>query len=51
MNVWTGDEKNAGTDANVFIQMFGDQGSTNEIYLDDKKNNFERAHHDVFKVT
>jgi hypothetical protein len=39
----TGDRRGAGTDANVFIQVFGDKGNTSEIKLSNAKNNFERG--------
>ena len=31
----------AGTDADVFITLYGDQGESGAMVLDDKKNNFE----------
>ena len=38
----TGDKRGAGTDANVFITIFGYEGDTGERRLDNSKNNFER---------
>ena len=39
--VFTGTARGAGTDANVFITLYGNLGETGAIMLDDKKNNFE----------
>lgn len=43
ISVYTGDKKNAGTDADVFITLFGTLGSSKEWKLDNSKNNFERG--------
>ena len=37
-----------GTDAGVFVQLFGKDGETEEIKLNNSKNNFERGQTDVF---
>lgn len=51
MTVQTGDIKYAGTDANVFIQICGKNGTaTRKIKLDDARNNFERGATEQFKV-
>ena len=34
MQVWTSGVSGAGTDANVFIQLFGEEGETGRIALD-----------------
>jgi hypothetical protein len=48
----TGDREKAGTDAEVFIQLFGANGSTPEIKLDHPNfNDFEKGHVDVFEIT
>ena len=39
-----------GTDANVFITLFGTAGSTDELMLDTQKNNFEVGSTDVFSI-
>uniref|UniRef100_A0A8D3BN03 Lipoxygenase homology domains 1b n=1 Tax=Scophthalmus maximus TaxID=52904 RepID=A0A8D3BN03_SCOMX len=51
--VFTGDMLGAGTDANVFINIYGENGDTGERYLknSDNLNKFERAQEDVFIVT
>ncbi|XP_068166911.1 lipoxygenase homology domain-containing protein 1 [Antennarius striatus] len=47
----TGDERGAGTDANVFISMFGDYGITPKVHLASKSRTaFERARTDVFRI-
>lgn len=40
--MYTGDKRGAGTDANVYVILFGENGDSGEKYLDDAKNNFER---------
>ena len=51
MTIWTGDIKGAGTDANVFLQMYGEEGKTDEVQLRNKTDNFEKAAIDKFKVS
>ncbi|XP_058493118.1 lipoxygenase homology domain-containing protein 1 [Solea solea] len=50
--VFTGDMLGAGTDANVFINIYGENGDTGERYLknSDNLNKFERGQEDVFIV-
>ena len=48
VSVTTGDRRGAGTDANVYIQVYGKNNKTKEIQLDNPQNNFERAKTDVF---
>ena len=49
--MWTGDVSNSGTDANVFIQMYGVSGKKTEEYkLRNKSDNFEQGAVDKFKV-
>eukprot|EP00854_Cymbomonas_tetramitiformis_P003095 gene3095-3928_t len=45
----TSDTKGAGTDANVFINLFGDSDSGRRR-LDNSKNNFERGQRDEFEI-
>ncbi len=51
VTVWTGDVKGAGTDANVFIQMYGEYGKTEQYQLRNRTDNFETGQEDRFKVT
>ena len=49
--MYTGDEANAGTDANVFINLFGEYGDTGKRQLSKKfKDLFERNQVDDFKI-
>ncbi|XP_072045883.1 lipoxygenase homology domain-containing protein 1-like [Amphiura filiformis] len=51
--VTTSDKKGAGTDANVYINLFGEDGDTGETFLEKSKNNknkFERGDTDEFEV-
>jgi hypothetical protein len=44
--VLTGNDENAGTDARVFLQLFGDKGETDPLLLDTTETNshkFERG--------
>lgn len=53
VNVTTGDVLKAGTDANVFLIIFGENGDSGEIALKDSetyKDKFERNHTDVFTL-
>jgi len=44
----TGDISGAGTDADVFIQMFGDKGDSGVQFFDAKRSAFERGKEDMF---
>uniref|UniRef100_A0A3Q3WIH2 PLAT domain-containing protein n=1 Tax=Mola mola TaxID=94237 RepID=A0A3Q3WIH2_MOLML len=46
----TGDERGAGTDANVFITLFGEYGITPKVHLASSRTAFERAKTDVFRI-
>ena len=51
VTVWTGDVANAGTDARVFLQIYGVNGKkTEEKDLRNKTDNFEQGQVDKFKV-
>ncbi len=53
ISVKTGDERSAGTDANVFIKLFGKDGDTGMLPLkqaENNKNKFERGRTDKFIV-
>jgi lipoxygenase homology domain-containing protein 1 len=50
VNVFTSDLKNAGTDAKVFLMLYGDKGKTDEIELRSKDNDFETGKCDNFKI-
>ncbi|XP_043570379.1 lipoxygenase homology domain-containing protein 1-like [Chiloscyllium plagiosum] len=50
VSVFTGDVKGSGTDADVFINIFGEHGDTGERRLDNDKDNFERGSEDKFTI-
>ena len=51
IKVYTGDVSSAGTDANVFINIFGENGDTGKRQLSKKfKDLFERNQVDDFKL-
>ncbi|MGH0156164.1 UNVERIFIED_CONTAM: hypothetical protein FKN15_047648 [Acipenser sinensis] len=49
--IWTSDIKNAGSDANVFLQIYGEKGKSDEMRLDNNSDNFETGQTDKFMVT
>ena len=51
MAVYTGDVRGAGTNANVFLVMYGENGKSDQFNLRNKSDNFERAQADKFKVS
>ena len=50
VTVYTGDVRGAGTNANVFLVMYGENGKSDRFDLRNKSDNFERAQVDKFKV-
>ncbi|CAK8676643.1 unnamed protein product [Clavelina lepadiformis] len=48
--IWTTDVRNAGTDANVFMQIYGEKGKSDQIPLNNETDNFESGQKDTFKV-
>lgn len=47
MEVFTGDEKKAGTDAEVYLKMYGEKLESTEFHLKESEthmNKFERNH-------
>uniref|UniRef100_A0A667ZD74 Lipoxygenase homology PLAT domains 1 n=1 Tax=Myripristis murdjan TaxID=586833 RepID=A0A667ZD74_9TELE len=50
VTVFTADIKSSGTDADVFINIFGEFGDTGERCLDNDKNNFEKGAEDKFTI-
>ncbi|KAL7976004.1 hypothetical protein Chor_011772 [Crotalus horridus] len=49
--IWTSDIKGAGTDAPIFLQVYGDKGKSDEMKLDNNSDNFEAGQTDKFMVT
>ena len=53
INVSTANKRNAGTDANVWIELFGKKIKSGKILLKNSKNNFkkfERGQTDNFEI-
>nr|XP_029494200.1 lipoxygenase homology domain-containing protein 1-like [Oncorhynchus nerka] len=50
ITVVTGDVSFAGTNANVFIQIYGGKGKTEVVNLASRSNNYERATTEIFKI-
>lgn len=50
ITVVTGEVFAAGTDAKVFLQIYGEEGKTEVIQLKSRSNNFERGSTEIFKV-
>jgi hypothetical protein len=51
VTVFTGNVKNAGTNANVYIKFFGRAGETGDILLDHPNyNDFEKGQVDTFEI-
>lgn len=50
ITVKTGDKLHAGTDANVTLQIYGEDGKSEAVQLRNKTDNFERDAVDKFKV-
>nr|CAB3263471.1 lipoxygenase homology domain-containing protein 1-like [Phallusia mammillata] len=50
IHTFTGDVRRAGTDANVYVTLFGSNGDSGQKFLDNNKNNFERGRKDSFTV-
>ncbi|TMS08684.1 Lipoxygenase homology domain-containing protein 1 [Larimichthys crocea] len=49
--IWTSDVKGAGTDAQVFVQVYGEKAVSDEFKLENKSDSFEQAQLDKFLVT
>lgn len=47
----TGDVTFAGTNAKVFVQIYGDKGKTEVIVLESRSNDYERNSTEIFKVS
>ncbi|CAF1135774.1 unnamed protein product [Rotaria sordida] len=50
ITIYTGNQRDAGTDADVFITLYGNLGKTDAIMLDNKNNNFEAGKKDEFTI-
>ncbi|XP_016404113.1 lipoxygenase homology domain-containing protein 1-like [Sinocyclocheilus rhinocerous] len=50
VTVVTGDVWTGGTNANVFLQIYGEEGKTELIQLKSRSNNFERGTTEIFRI-
>uniref|UniRef100_A0A8C6URX6 Lipoxygenase homology domains 1b n=1 Tax=Neogobius melanostomus TaxID=47308 RepID=A0A8C6URX6_9GOBI len=50
INVMTGDVMFAGTNAKIFLQMYGDKGKSEVMILESRSNNYERNTLEIFKI-
>lgn len=50
--VWihTSDIRMAGTDANIYLVVYGNKGKSDEYWIDNESNNFEAGQVDNFKI-
>uniref|UniRef100_A0A3Q1FQV9 Lipoxygenase homology PLAT domains 1a n=1 Tax=Acanthochromis polyacanthus TaxID=80966 RepID=A0A3Q1FQV9_9TELE len=48
--IWTSDVKGAGTDAQVFLQIYGERGKSDEIKLENNSDSFEQGQLDKFII-
>ncbi|XP_071008463.1 lipoxygenase homology domain-containing protein 1 [Oncorhynchus clarkii lewisi] len=48
--IWTSDVKGAGTDAQVFLQIYGEKGKSDEMRLESNSDSFEQAQLDKFMI-
>ncbi|PVD19673.1 hypothetical protein C0Q70_20163 [Pomacea canaliculata] len=51
IQVYTSNVKDAGTDANVRIILYGNEGTSEPLVLDNSENNFEQGKLDTFEVS
>lgn len=50
LTVYTSEKKNAGTDANVYLVLYGDKGKTDDVVLRENSENFEKGKKDKFRI-
>jgi hypothetical protein len=50
ISIFTSDIRHAGTNANIYIVLFGEKGEANEVHLKNESNNFERGKCDRFRI-
>ncbi len=48
--IWTSEMKGAGTDAQVFLQVYGETGKSDQMKLESKSDSFEQGQCDKFIV-
>lgn len=50
IEIWTGDVGGACTTARVYVQIYGEKGKTEVLYLSSRSKVFDRASKDTFQV-
>ncbi|XP_073069389.1 lipoxygenase homology domain-containing protein 1-like [Manis javanica] len=50
VEIWTGDVGGAGTTAQVFMQIYGEEGKTEVLFLSSRSKVFDRASKDTFQL-
>lgn len=50
VEIWTGDVGGAGTTARVYMQIYGEEGKTEVLFLSSRSKVFDRASKDTFQV-
>lgn len=50
LTVYTSDKKNAGTDSNVHLVLYGDKGKSDDLDLRENPENFKQGKKDNFKI-
>lgn len=50
VEIWTGDVGGAGTTARVYVQIYGEDGKTEVLFLSSRSKVFDRASKDTFQV-
>lgn len=50
IEVWTGDVGGAGTTSRVYVQIYGEEGKTEVLFLSSRSKVFDRASKDIFQV-
>lgn len=51
VEVWTGDVGGAGTTSRVYMQIYGEEGKTEVLFLSSRSKVFDRASKDIFQVS
>jgi hypothetical protein len=51
VTITTGDVPEAGTDATLYMKVFGANGATSEVLLDKLSERFERGRSDLIKAS
>ena len=50
VEIWTGDVGGASTTARVYVQIYGEDGKTEVLFLSSRSKVFDRASKDIFQV-